>query len=84
MAVYEALEFYQSADEEALWGNIAVELPDAESAGRGLMNAIRAAAASVALAQLSFDSSAAAEFMTEVMNGRERTASDTLEAWEQR
>lgn len=50
-AVYQALEFYPPTDEEALWGNSAIAEPDAEAAGRGLMNAISAAAKSVSLAQ---------------------------------
>ena len=72
-AVYQALEFTQPDDEEALWGNIAVVEPNAVAAGRGLMNAFRTAAESVALAQLSIQSNECAQhFAEEVMKERER------------
>lgn len=72
-AVYQALEFFQPDDEEAHWGNIAVVEPNAVSAGRGLMNALRTAAESVALAQLSnISNECAQDFAQEIMKERER------------
>lgn len=72
-AVYKSLEFYPTTDEGALWGNSAVAEPDAETAGRGLINALRTAAESVAFAHLSsINNDEGRAFADEVMKEREK------------
>lgn len=81
LAVYEALEFYQSPeDDEFYWGNIGrkdaagkLKYPDADVAERGLMNAILTAAQSAALARLSSTGNQPArDFADLVMETREK------------